>query len=180
MRLFQLLCSRIRLQYEYTLKCPSKYAKLGRLINIKMIGFVSVTWSFEDCVMSQSMVHASSKEQKKKEKKKSASVISSAECGISWCQNLHASLNACDTGRNHVSWIKCHIIPWSTAMFTPCYSWGWNRFSNLWTFAVLWGPWFLVKDHLKNWKYSCSDWNAFWTWMVLFSCVPCKHMADMW
>jgi len=60
----------IRPQFEYILNSPSKCAKFKRPLNMKPLGFVSVTCNFKYCVMSKSVVHASSKEWKTGGKKK--------------------------------------------------------------------------------------------------------------
>lgn len=115
MRAFQLLHRRIRHSLNLSLAGLGKGAKLKEPLNVKLIGFVSGYCSFACCVMSKSMEHAYWKKWKREEKI-SASVISSVECGISWCQKLHTFLSACDTRRNHIIWIKCHIVPWSSTL----------------------------------------------------------------
>lgn len=127
MRAFQLLHSRIRhsLSLSWTDLCNS--AKLKEPLNVKLVGFVSgYCCRFECCIMRKSMAHAYWKKWKTGEKI-SARGISSTDCGISWCQKLHAFLSACDTRRNHIIWIKCRVVPWSNTLFMS-HSWGGIKF----------------------------------------------------
>lgn len=159
---------------------------------------------FECCVMSKGMAHASWMKWKTGEKV-SVSVISSAECGISWCQKLHTFLSACDTRRSHIIWIKCHIVPWSSTLFMsqfrgdkicatripdsvymhPCVlghsgSFG-NALSKVWAAAGSQGPWLLLlQDSLQNWQERVyTGWNKFWTCVITLSCVLYKHTTYM-
>lgn len=170
-----LVASRISHNLNLSLTGLCKGAKLREPLNVKLIWFVSGNCSFE-CVMSKSMAHACWKKQKTGEKI-SGSVISSAECGIRWCQKLHTFLSACDTRRNHIIWIKCHIVLWSSTLFMsqlrgdkicatripgsvymgPCVLWHSGSFGN--TLSEVWaagsqGPWLLLllQDSLQNWQ----------------------------